>query len=220
VGDLRLATAYLAALLVQLSIPPVRRSLPVLRSVPAGVRMLVWLGFVWVCLATFASVQTRRSTELGLATARVAIYFAGQAFDSLMASAHRWVTAHESVVVVVTVGIVLLSWLVIAARAVAAFRRAREPRPRLGGWWEVNPGPAHRAKAREPRPTEAAVFMDAHAVAQYLGVPSATIYRWARTGRLRSRRARGRLRFNSLDVEALRELDGSRKYSPPTSIAG
>jgi len=214
VGNLRPAILYLAALLVLLSIPPIRRRLPGLRSCPAGVELLLWAGFVWLCLAALARVQTIRSADLGLATARVAIYFSGQALESLLGSTSRWVSAHEPDVVVVTLGVVGFSWVVIAARSVAAFRRAREPRPRLGDWWVLRLRAAPRAQVGDAPSAQVAALMDAGAAALYLGVTSATVYRWARTGRLRSRRARGRLRFSTIDLAAVREID-----SPPQNVA-
>lgn len=205
-GNLRLAIASLAALLLLLSIPPVRRKLPGLRGCPAGVELLLWLGFVFLCLAALASVRTVRSTELSQASARAALYFAGQALDSLLGPAALWVSAHEPGVAVVTVGVVGLGWVVVAARAVTVFRRALQPRPRLGDWWEVKLRrvAAPRFPVRPAPFAASATFMDAPAAALYLGVSRTTVYRWARAGRLRCSRAGKGMRFSSGDLAAIR----------------
>ena len=205
-GNLRLAIASLAALLLLLSIPPVRRKLPGLRGCPAGLELLLWLGFVFLCLAALASVRTVRSTELSQASARAVLYFAGQALDSLLGPAALWVSGHEPGVAVVTVGAVGLAWVVVAARAVTAFRRALQPHPRLGDWWEVKLSrvSAPRFHVRPAPRAASATLMDAPAAALYLGVSRTTVYRWARAGRLRSTRADARLRFSSGDLAAIR----------------
>lgn len=214
-GNLRLAIASLAALLLLLSIPPVRRRLPGLRGCPAGVELLLWLGFVFLCLATLASVRTVRSTELFQASARAALGFAGQALDSLLGPAALWVSVHEPGVAVVTVGVVGLAWVVVAARAVTVFRRALQPHPRLGNWWLVkfSPGAAPRFQVQPAPSAVLATFMDAHAAALYLGVSQATVYRWARAGRLRFSRAGEGLRFSSGDLAAIRATDSQEPHA-------
>ncbi len=206
-GSLRLVIPCLAGLLVVLSIPPVRRRLPGLRRCPAGLELLLWLAFVSLCLAALASVRTNRSTELSQAVARAAIDVAGRSLDSLLGPAIHWVSVHEPGVAVATVIMAGLSWVLVAARAASVFRRAREPRPHLNDWWVVKPDlSAVRRIEVHPAPSVASTaLVDAHAAAQYLGVSRATVYRWARAGRLRSRRAGTQLRFSSGDLAALRE---------------
>ncbi|HEV2028223.1 MAG TPA: helix-turn-helix domain-containing protein [Candidatus Dormibacteraeota bacterium] len=206
-GSLRLVIPCLAGLLVVLSIPPLRRRLPGLRRCPAGLELLLWLAFVSLCLAALASVRTNRSTELSQAVARAAIDVAGRTLDSLLGPAIHWVSVHEPGVAVATVTMAGLGWVLVAARAASVFRRAREPRPHLNDWWVVKPDlSAGRRIEVHPAPSVASTaLVDAHAAAQYLGVSRATVYRWARAGRLRSRRAGTQLRFSSGDLAALRE---------------
>jgi hypothetical protein len=218
VGSLRPAILTLAALLILLGIKPLRRKLPLLRAIPAGVELLLWLGFGLFCLAALASVQTPRSIQLGLAIERAALYFAGQGFELLLGSMSGWVSARQQVVVEATVAIVLLSWFVIFARATAAFRRALEPRPRLGDWWVLKLRVTPRIQAGLAPPSEVPSFVDVRAAALYLGVSPATVFRWARTGRLASRRARGRLHFNSRDLAAVRESDSRQQHVPSASV--
>jgi excisionase family DNA binding protein len=206
-GNFRLVIPSLAGLLVVLSIPPLRRRLPGIRRCPAGLEVLLWLAFVVLCLAELASVRTNRSTELSQAVARAAIDVAGRYLDSLSGPAVHWVSVHEPGVAVVTAVTTGLGWVLVAARAASVFRRTIEPRPHLNDWWVVKPDP--RAKRRievYPAPSAASTaLVDAHAAAQYLGVSRATVYRWARGGRLRSRRAGTQLRFSSGELAALRE---------------
>jgi excisionase family DNA binding protein len=205
VSILRFAIIVLACLLLLLSIAPIRRRLPGLRGWPAIVEVLLWLAFVALCLVALSSVRTIRSTELSQATARAAVAIAGQAFDSLLGPAIRWVSLHEPGVALVTVAMAGLGWAVVATRAVTVFRRARQPRPRLEDWWVVKSA----LRAAPLAPVEAApsavpaAFLDARAAALYLGVSRATVYRWARAGRLRSKRAGARLHFSSGDLAAL-----------------
>ena len=159
-GNLRPVILWLAAFLVLLSITPLRRKVPLLRSIPAGVDLGLWLGLIWLCATALASVQTTRSIDLGLATWRAAIYFAAQAFEWLLESLSRWVAAHETVVVVAMVGIVASSWLVIFARATAAFRRSLEPRRRLEDWWVLGPSRAPRRRARRLASAEVAALAE------------------------------------------------------------
>jgi len=160
VGNLRPAIVCLAGFLVLLSITPLRRKVPLLRSIPAGVELGFWLGLIWLCATALASVQTTRSIDLGLATGRAAIYFAGQTFEWLLGSLSRWVAAHEPAVVVAMVGIVASSWLVIFARAIAAFRRSLEPRPRLGDWWVLRLRRAPRRRSRRLASAEVAALAE------------------------------------------------------------
>ena len=206
-GNFRLVIPCLAGLLVVLSIPPLRRRLPILRSCPAGLELLLWLAFAVLCLAALDSVRTSRSTELSQAVARAAMDVAGRSFDSLLGPAVHWVSVHEPGVAVVTLVMTGLGWLLVAARTASVFRRAREPRPHLKDWWVVKPdlGPSRRIEVHPAPSTAPAALVDAHAAAQYLGVSRATVYRWARAGRLRSRRAGTQLRFSSGDLAALRE---------------
>ena len=159
-GNLRPAIVCLAGFLVLLSITPLRRKVPLLRSIPAGVELGFWLGLIWLCATALASVQTTRSIDLGLATGRAAIYFAGQTFEWLLGSLSRWVAAHEPAVVVAMVGIVASSWLVIFARAIAAFRRSLEPRPRLGDWWVLRLRRAPRRRSRRLASAEVAALAE------------------------------------------------------------
>src|ERR1700680_3697483 len=194
VVNLWLGIGSLAGLLLVLSIPPLRRRLPGLRSCPAGLELLLWLGFVSLCLVALASVRTIRSTELSQATARAALNVAGPAIDSLLGPKAIWMSAHQPGVDLVTAGIVGLGCVVVAARAVTGLRRALQPRPHLGDWWEVKLSlegappievrPASRFQL-QPAPSAASdAVIDARAAALYFGVSRATVYRWARTGRL------------------------------------
>jgi excisionase family DNA binding protein len=208
-GNFRLVIPCLAGLLVVLSIPPLRQRLPGLRRCPPGLEVLLWLAFVVLCLAALASVRTIRSIELSQAAARAAIDVAGRSLDSLLGPAIHWVSVHEPGVAVATIVTAGLGWVLVAARAASVFRRALEPRPHLNDWWVVTP--VQRAKLRlevYPPPSAASTaLVDVHAAAQYLGVSRATVYRWARAGRLPSRRAGIQLRFSSGELAALREAN-------------
>jgi excisionase family DNA binding protein len=208
-GDFRLPIAFLAGLLLVLSISPIRRRLPGLRRCPAGLELLLWVAFVSLCLAALAGVRTIRSTELSKAVARAALEVGGQSLDSWLGPAIRWVSVHEPGIALVTLGMAGLGWVVVAARAASVYRRALEPRPHLNDWWVVKPGPkARRPMDVHPTPVVAPVaLVDAHAAAMYLGVSQATVYRWARAGRLRAERAGTELRFSSGDLAALRETN-------------
>jgi len=214
-GNLRLAIACLACLLVLLSITPLRRRLPGLRRLPAGLDLLLWVAFVSLCLAALASVRTSRSTELGKAVARAAVEVSGQSLDAWLGPATHWVALHEPGVALVTVGVAGVGWVVVAARAASVFRRALEPRPHLNDWWVVKPGPRARPRIKvRPAPfvvAPAAALVDAQAAAMYLGVSRTTVYRWARAGQLRSDRAGRQLRFSSGDLAALRETHAREK---------
>ena len=206
-GGLGLVILGLAGLLVVLSIPPLRRRLPGLRRHPPGLELLLWLAFVALCLAALARVRTNRSTELSQAVGRAALDVAGRSLDSLFGPAVHWVSVHEPGVAVATVVSAGLGWVLVAARAASVFRRARKPRPHLNDWWVVKPGPRAlgRIEVYPAPPAASSALVDAHAAALYLGVSRATVYRWARAGRLRSRRAGAQLRFSSGDLAALRE---------------
>lgn len=221
--NLRLAIASLAGLLLVLSIPPLRRRLPGLRSCPAGLELLLWLGFVSLCLVALASVRTIRSTELSQATARAALNVAGQAIDSLLGPKAIWMSAHQPGVDLVTAGIVGLGCVIVAARAVTGLRRALQPRPHLGDWWEVKLSlegappiearPAPRFQLQPAASAASDAVIDARAAALYFGVSRATVYRWARTGRLPFTRAGMELRFSSGDLAALARTAASAKQN-------
>jgi excisionase family DNA binding protein len=215
-GNFRLAIAFLAALLLLLSIKPLRRRLWGLRRAPAGLELVLWLAFVALCMAALSSVRTARSTELAQAVARAAFDVTGRSIDSVLGPAIQWVSVREPGVALATLAVAALGWVLVAARTALAFHRALEPRPRLNDWWVVKRAPreilriqVHPASA-VPAPVVAPLaLVDAHAAAVYLGVSRATVYRWARGGRLRSRRAGTRLRFSSGDLAALREPDSA-----------
>jgi excisionase family DNA binding protein len=213
VGNLRLAIACLAGLLVLLSIPPIKRRLPGLRRLPAGLDLLLWVAFVSLCLAALASVRTSRSTELSKAVARAAVEVGGQSVNSWLAPAVHWVSVREPGVALATAGLAGLGWVVVAARTASIFGRALEPRPHLNDWWVVKPGPRSRPRIQvRSTPVVAPVaLVDAHAAATYLGVSRSTVYRWARAGRLHSRGSGTQLRFSSGDLAALRETHSRHK---------
>ncbi len=215
-GTFRLAIVFLAAALLLFSIKPLRRRLWGLRRAPAGLELVLWVAFVGLCLAALSSVRTARSTELAQAVTRAAFDVTGRSIDSVLGPAIQWVSVHEPGVALVTLAAAALAWVLVAAQAAFAFRRALEPRPRLNDWWVVKRAP--RAKPQievdpahaVPAPVIAPLaLVDAHAAAAYLGVSRATVYRWARGGRLRSRRAGTKLRFSSGDLAALRAPDSA-----------
>lgn len=211
-GNFRLAIIFLAALLLLLSIKPLRRRLWGLRRAPAGLELVLWVAFVALCGAALSSVRTARSTELAQAVARAAFDVTGRSIDSVLGPAIQWVSVREPGVALVTLAVAGLGWVLVAARTALALHRALEPRPRLNDWWLVKRAPRARPRI-EVRPAPAVptpvvaplALVDAHAAAVYLGVSRATVYRWARGGRLRSRRAGTKLRFSSGDLAALRE---------------
>jgi len=208
VGNLRLVIAFLAGLLLLLSLLPLRRRLPGLRSCPVGLELLLWLAFVSLfSLALLASVQTARATELSQALFWAALDITGQALASALEPAALWLSAHESVIAVVTVCVVGLGWIVIARGAVEGMRRALQPSPRLGDWWQVRwrPELASRLYVQPALLSAPTALVDARAAAVYLGVSRSSVYRWARTGQLRCTHARSGLRFNSGELAALRE---------------
>jgi excisionase family DNA binding protein len=214
VGNLRLVIASLAGLLLLLSLPPLRRRLPGLRSCPVRLELLLWLAFVSLfSLALLTSLQTARATELSQALFWATLDIAGQALSSLLEPAALWLSAHESQIAVVTVCVVWLGWVVIAAGAVTGMQRAFQPSPRLGDWWQVRwrAEPASRLQLQPALRSVSSALVDARAAAVYLGVSRSSVYRWARTGQLRCSRARAGLRFNSGDLAALRERRTHRR---------
>ena len=208
-GNFRLAIPCLAVLLVLLSVPPLRRRLPGARHLPAVLELLLWLGFVTLCVAALASVRTPRSIELAQAVARAGLDVTGRSIDSVLGPAMHWVAVRQPGVAVMTLSLAGLGWVIVAARAALALRRAIQPHPHLNDWWVVKPEPRARLRIEaHPSPAvEAPQLVDAHAAAQYLGVSRRTVYRWARAGRLRPERAGAQLLFSSGDLAALRETD-------------
>jgi excisionase family DNA binding protein len=214
-GSFRLAIAFLAALLLLLSIKPLRRRLWGLRRAPAGLELVLWLAFVALCMAALSSVRTARSTELAQAVARAAFDVTGRSIDSVLGPAIRWVSVHEPGVALITLAVAGVAWVLVAAQAAFALHRALAPRPRLNDWWVVKPRPREipRIEVRPAPAVAPAALVDVHAAALYLGVSRATVYRWARGGRLRSRRAGTKLRFSSGDLAALREPDSAESHN-------
>jgi helix-turn-helix protein len=191
-----------------------RRRLPGLRSWPVGLELLLWLVFVSLCcLALLASVQTARATELSQALFLAALDIVEQTLASLFEPAALWLSDHESQIAVVTVFVVGLGWVVIAAGAVTGMRRALQPSPRLGDWWPVRwrPAPASRFHVQPALLSVSPALVDARAAAVYLGVSRSSVYRWARTGQLRCTRANAGLRFNSGELASLRERRAHRR---------
>jgi excisionase family DNA binding protein len=213
-GNFRLAIVFLAGLLLLLSIQPLRRRLPGFRHYPPGLELVLWLAFISLCVAALSGVRTARSTELGLAVARAAFDVAGRSIDSLLGPAIRWVSVHEPGVALITLAAAGVAWVVVGAQAAFALRRALEPRPRLNDWWVVKSRPKERLRIEvHPAPAVAPpALVDVHAAALYLGVSRTTVYRWARGGRLRSRRAGTKLCFSSGDLAALREPDSAESH--------
>ena len=205
-SSLRLLIAAVALVLVVLSIPPLRRRLPVVHRLPVGLDMVLWVGLVLLCLSALAGVRTAKSIQLAQSLARAALELAGQVFDSVLGPAASWVSAHEPGLALITAGAVALAWVGVAARLASVMRRAQEPHPRLGDWWEVK----YTRRTRPPlqvRPVVPAVhvaFMNAGAAAQYVGVSRTTLYRWARAGRVPCTREGRGLRFSSADLAAVR----------------
>jgi excisionase family DNA binding protein len=225
-ANFRLPIALLAALLLVLSINPLRRRLPGLRRAPAGIDLILWVAFVTLCLAAISSVRTARANELAQAVARAAFDVTGRSIDSSLSPAIRWVSLHQPGIALITLAAAGLAWLLVAGQVSVAVRRAFEPRPHLNDWWVLKPAPREGPRIEvldaPPAPSRAALaptipapavvplaLVDAHAAAVYLGVSQATVYRWARGGRLRYRRAGTKLRFSSGDLAALREPDSA-----------
>lgn len=210
---LRVLIVAVAVALVVLSLPPLRGRLPVVRDLPKRLDLVAWVGLVLLCLSALADVETARSIALGQALARAALVLAAQSFGSALASMVSWVFAHQAALVLVTVGALSVAWAAIAARFAAVARSAQEPRPRLGDWWLVK----YKRRTRPPVPLRAALpdgpaaFMEAGAAAEYVGVSRATLYRWARAGRVSCAHEGGGIRFSSADLARLRAGARRRK---------
>ena len=203
---LRLLIVAVALVLVLLSITPLRRRLPVVRGLPEGLDVALWVGLLLLCLSALAGVRTAKSIQLAQSLARAGLYLAGQALGSLLGPAASWVSAHEPGLAVITVGVVALAWAAVAARLALVVRRAQEPRARLGDWWVLK----YTRPTRPPIQIRTAVpaghgsLMDVGAAAQYVGVSRTTLYRWARAGRVPCTRSQGGLRFSSADLAVVR----------------
>ena len=212
-GRFWLAMACLAALLVLLSITPLRRRLPGLRRFAGGLELLLWVAFVSLCLAAFAGVRTARSTELVQSLARAALDVTVRSVDSSLGPASHWVSIHQPGISVATLALAGIAWALVAIRVLLVLRRRLAPRPRLNDWWLLKPGPrtGPRVEVRPSPSVAPPALVDAHTAAQYLGVSRATVYRWARAGRLRSRRAGTQLQFSSGDLAALRESQSPQR---------
>jgi hypothetical protein len=148
--NLRLAIVVVAVALVLLSIAPLRRRLPLIRSLPRGFELILWLGFLALCLGAFATVRTIHSTELSLAAAHAGVNIAGQALGSVLGPPAHWVAVHQPGVAIASVMVAGLCWLLIVARTWALVGRAVRPRPHLGGGWVVVERHHHRPGRREP----------------------------------------------------------------------
>ncbi|TAN34967.1 DNA-binding protein [bacterium] len=206
-----------------MSVPPLRRRVPGLRSFPAWLELLLWFAFVAACLAALASVSTPQSTSLTQAAVRAMLAIAGQTLDSWLERSTAWLSGHEPSVLLLLLAVLGICWLVATAGAASALRRALQPRPHLGDWWLVRwrrepgpriPAPPAAAPASFPphppsAPTPTGV-VDTRAAAAFLGVSQSSVYRWASTGRLPCARTREGLRFNSGELEALRERRARR----------
>ena len=210
--NLRLVIVAVALVLVILSITPLRRRLPVVSDLPEGLDLALWVGLVLLCLSALAGVRTAKSIQLSESLARAALTLAGQTFDTALGPAASWVSAHEPGLAILTVGVVALAWAGIAARLASVVRREQEPHPRLGDWWVVK----YTRPTRPPVQLRAAVpdchvaLMDAGTAAQYVGVSRATLYRWARAGRVPCTQEGRGLRFNSADLATVRGRLSSR----------
>jgi|SRR5579859_1400074 len=217
-ANLRPFIVSTAILLVLLSVPPIRRRLPGARVFSPGLEVLVWLAFVFLCFAALAGVEGRRATDLRLALERASLNLAGQTVGSLLGPAVRWISTHQPGFALVTAGVVGAGWLCVAARAAMILGRALTPHPRLGDWWpvELEVGATPGVAVRPASPVASAAFMDVQAAARYLGVSRTTVYRWARSGRLRCSHKGNELRFSSDDLAAARRRGrprGSRHTS-------
>lgn len=203
---LRLLIVAMVVVLMVLSIPPLRRRVPVVRGLPQWLDLAAWVGLVLLCLSALADVETAKSIELSQSLARAALVLAAQSLGSTLASIASWVVAHEAALTLVTVGAISVAWAAIAARLAAVARSAHEPHPRLGDWWLVQ----YRRRSRPPVQLRAAVpdgpapFMEAGAAAEYAGVSRATLYRWARAGRVSCAHEGGGMRFSKADLARLR----------------
>lgn len=203
---LRLAIVAVAIVLALLSITPLRRRLPVVRGLPEGLDLAVWVGLVLLCVSALAGVRTAKSIQLTQSLARAGLELAGQALDSMLGPVASWVSVHEPGLVLVIVGAVALAWAGVAARLAWVVRRAQEPRARLGDWWVLKYKRPIRPpiQVRAPVPAVHGSFMSAGAAARYVGVSRTTLYRWARAGRVPCTRDKGELRFSSADLAVVR----------------
>ena len=202
----RLEVLGAASLLVLWCLPPVRRRLPGVRSLPGGLEPALWVALFVLCLAALGAVQTRRSSELTMAAVRAGLSVAGQAFDGMLGPSIAWASGHEPGLALLTAGTVVATWVAVAYAFARAVARAREPRPRLRDWWVVKAGrhnPARR-QGRYMARTAQADFMDSRTAARYVGVSRATLYRWVRAGQLQCTREGTKLRFKSSDLATLR----------------
>jgi excisionase family DNA binding protein len=203
---LRLLIVGAAIVLAVLSITPLRRRLPVVRSLPEGLDLTLWVGLVLLCVSALAGVKTAKSIELTQSLARAGLYLAGQALGSVLGPAGSWVSGHEPGLALILMGAVALAWAGVAAQLAWVVRRAREPRARLGDWWVLE----YKRPIRPPIQVRTAVpaghgpLLTAGAAAQYVGVSRTTLYRWAKAGRVPCTRDRGGLRFNSADLLVVR----------------
>jgi excisionase family DNA binding protein len=203
---LRVLIVAMVIALVLLSIPPLRRRVPIVRGLPQWLDLVAWVALVLLCLSALADVETAKSMELSQSLARAALVLAAQSLGSALASMVSWVFAHQAALILVTVGAISVAWAAIAARFAAVARSTHEPHPRLGDWWLVQ----YKRRSRPPVQLRAAVpdgpapFMDAGAAAEYAGVSRATLYRWARAGRISCAHAGGGMRFSKADLARLR----------------
>lgn len=194
-----------ASLLVLWCMPPVRRRLPGVRSLPGWLEPALWVGLIVLCLVALGAVQTRRSSELTMATLRAGLSVAGQAFDGLLGPSIAWTSRHEPGLALLTAGTVLATWVAVAYAFARAVGRAREPRPRLNDWWIVKSGQRGSSQRRQTAGTvQVPALMDSRTAALYVGVSRATLYRWVKAGQLPCTREGPRMRFRSSDLAAMR----------------
>jgi excisionase family DNA binding protein len=189
--------------------------MPGLRAFSPAIELVLWLGLLALCVTALASVQTVRSADIARSIARAAVYLAGQSVDSALSPGMRWMSLHETRVAVATFAVAVLAWLLVTAQAVLAIRRALEPRPRLGDWWVYKPGRGRAPGVSHlPAPSVEPTFsMDVRTAAAYLGVSKATVYRWARAGRLEPEGVGEQLQFKAGDVAALAQDAPRRQHA-------
>lgn len=220
--NLRILISSVAVALVALSITPLRRRVPLLRRVPAGIEFALWLGLAGLCLAALARVQTPRSTDLALAALRAGLDLATQSLVAVLEPGMRWVSAHQPGLALIVVAVVALAWAGTAARFAGAVGRARQPQPRLGDWWVVR-SRRSRAPRRRPLPVPPAVqrrVVDAGDAAAYMGVSRATLYRWVRAGRLPCTREGSKLRFDTQDLDSIQRTPVGGTEASARGVAG
>ena len=73
---LRLVIVAVAIVLALLSITPLRRRLPVVRRLPEGLDLAMWVGLVLLCLSALAGVRTAKSIQLTQSLARAGLELA------------------------------------------------------------------------------------------------------------------------------------------------